>query len=169
VARGDLDRFFAGDPQAGLFMAGWFFIMMFGLPAACYAMYRQADPDEKRSTRGIMGSAGFTSFLTGITEPIEYSFMFLAPLLYGVHAVLSGTALVVADVLGIKHGFGFSAGLIDYLVNFGLATRPLLIIPVGLVFAAIYFVLFAVAIRVLDLPTPGRESQAAREAVEAEA
>jgi len=164
VARGDLNRFFAGDPEAGLFMAGWFFIMMFGLPAACYAMYRQADPDEKRSTRGIMGSAGFTSFLTGITEPIEYSFMFLAPLLYGVHAVLSGTALVVADVLGIKHGFGFSAGLIDYLVNFGLATRPLLIIPVGLVFAVVYFALFSVAIRVLDLPTPGRESRAEREA-----
>lgn len=167
VVRGDLHRFFAGDPDAGLFMAGWFFIMMFGLPAAAYAMYRAADPDEKNPTRAIMGSAGFTSFLTGITEPLEYSFMFLAPLLYGAHAVLSGLALVTADVLGIKHGFGFSAGLIDYLVNFGLATRPLLIIPVGLVFAVIYFLLFAAAIRVLDLPTPGRESRAEREAAAA--
>ncbi len=167
LVRGDLNRFFAGDPQAGLFMAGWFFIMMFGLPAAAYAMYRAADPDEKTSTSAIMGSAGFTSFLTGITEPLEYSFMFLAPLLYGAHAVLSGAALVTADVLGIKHGFGFSAGLIDYLVNFGLATRPLLIIPVGLVFAVIYFLLFTVTIRVLDLPTPGRESRAEREAAAA--
>lgn len=164
VVRGDLNRFFAGDPDAGLFMAGWYFIMMFGLPAAAYAMYRAADADERSSTSAIMGSSGFTSFLTGITEPLEYSFMFLAPVLYGAHAVLSGLALVTADVLGIKHGFGFSAGLIDYVVNFGLATRPLLIIPVGLVFAAVYFLLFSVAIRTLDLATPGRESRAEREA-----
>jgi PTS system N-acetylglucosamine-specific IIC component len=164
VVRGDLNRFFAGDPQAGLFMAGWFFIMMFGLPAAAYAMYREADADEKKTTGAIMGSAGFTSFLTGITEPMEFSFMFLAPLLYGVHAVLSGTALVVADVLGIKHGFGFSAGMIDYLVNFPLATRPLLLIPVGLAYAAVYFGLFSFAIRVFDLPTPGRSSRRDRAA-----
>ncbi|MFN2490160.1 MAG: PTS transporter subunit EIIC [Actinomycetota bacterium] len=157
AVHGDLTRFFAGDPDAGIFMAGWYFVMMFGLPAACYAIYRAADEDNKRSTGAVMGSSGFTSFLTGITEPIEFSFLFLAPILYAAHAVLSGIALVVAEVLGIRHGFGFSAGLIDYLVSFGLATNPLLIIPVGLVFAAIYFVLFSVSIRVFDLSTPGRE------------
>ncbi|MDQ3785358.1 MAG: PTS transporter subunit EIIC [Actinomycetota bacterium] len=157
AVHGDLTRFFAGDPEAGIFMAGWYFVMMFGLPAACYAMYRAADADNKQSTKAIMGSSGFTSFLTGITEPIEFSFLFLAPMLYAVHALLCGTALVVAEVLGIKHGFGFSAGLIDYLVAYGAATKPLLIIPIGLVFAAVYFALFSVAIRAFDLSTPGRE------------
>lgn len=164
IVRGDINRYFAGDPEAGLFMAGWFIIMMFGLPAAAYAMYRASDPDQRKPTSAMMGATGFTSFLTGITEPIEYSFMFLAPVLYGVHAVLSGTALVVADALNIKHGFGFSAGLIDYLVNFGLATNPLLIVPVGLVFALVYYVLFSVAIRTFDLATPGRQSRTEREA-----
>lgn len=157
AVHGDLTRYFAGDPEAGIFMAGWYFVMMFGLPAACYAMYRAADAENKKSTGTIMGSSGFTSFLTGITEPIEFSFLFLAPVLYAAHALLSGTALVVAEVVGIKHGFGFSAGLIDYVVNFGLATNPLLILPIGLVFAAVYFVLFSVSIRVFDLSTPGRE------------
>lgn len=159
AVNGDLTRFFAGDPEAGIFMAGWYFVMMFGLPAACFAMYRAADSDNKQSTKAIMGSSGFTSFLTGITEPIEFSFMFLAPMLYVVHALLCGIALVVAEVLGIRHGFGFSAGLIDYLVAFGAATKPLLIIPIGLVFAAVYFALFSVAIRVFDLSTPGREGR----------
>ncbi len=160
AVHGDLTRFFAGDPRAGIFMAGWYFVMMFGLPAACYAMYRASDADNKQSTKAIMGSSGFTSFLTGITEPIEFSFLFLAPMLYAVHALLCGIALVVAEVLGIRHGFGFSAGLIDYLVAFGAATKPLLIIPIGLIFAAIDFVLFSVAIRVFDLSTPGREGRA---------
>ncbi|MDQ3752987.1 MAG: PTS transporter subunit EIIC [Actinomycetota bacterium] len=159
TVHGDLTRFFAGDPEAGIFMAGWYFVMMFGLPAACFAMYRAADADNKQSTKAIMGSSGFTSFLTGITEPIEFSFLFLAPMLYAVHALLCGVALVVAEVLGIRHGFGFSAGLIDYLVAFGAATKPLLIIPIGLIFAAVYFALFSVAIRAFDLSTPGREGR----------
>lgn len=159
IVRGDLNRFFAGDPEAGLFMAGWFFIMMFGLPAAAYAMYRLSDRDERQSTGAIMGSSGFTSFLTGITEPLEFSFMFLAPALYAVHAVLSGSALLLADVLGIKMGFGFSAGLIDYLINFPLATNAVLAIPVGMAFAVIYYMLFYVGIKWLDLPTPGRTPQ----------
>lgn len=153
---GDIPRYLAGDPEAGLFMAGWFFIMMFGLPAATLAMAMRADREERKATTAFMGSAGFTSFLTGITEPIEFSFLFLALPLYAVHALLSGAALFVADALGIKHGFGFSAGLIDYLVNFRLATNPLLIIPVGLVFAVVYFALFYFAIPALDLATPGR-------------
>jgi PTS system N-acetylglucosamine-specific IIC component len=154
---GDLLRYLAGDPEAGLFMAGWFFIMMFGLPAAAYAMYRAAERDQKKATGAVMGSTGFTSFLTGITEPIEFSFLFLAPLLYAAHAVLSGIALVVADALDIKMGFGFSAGLIDYLVNLHLATNPFLAIPVGLVFGVVYFLMFSFAIKAFNLPTPGRE------------
>jgi PTS system N-acetylglucosamine-specific IIC component len=110
-----------------------------------------------------MGSTGFTSFLTGITEPIEFSFLFLAPLLYVAHALLSGIALVVADAFNIKMGFGFSAGLIDYLVNLHLATNAFLAIPVGLVFGVIYFFMFSFAIRAFDLPTPGRESARATE------
>lgn len=164
---GDLSRFFAGDPDAGLFMAGWFLVMMFGLPAAAYAMTREAAAEERKATGAVMGSSGFASFLTGITEPIEFSFLFLAPALYGIHALLSGAALVIADLLGIKHGFGFSAGLIDYVVNFGAATNPLLLIPVGLVYAVIYFVLFTAAIRMFDLPTPGRER--AKDAVDQDA
>jgi N-acetylglucosamine PTS system EIICBA or EIICB component len=161
---GDLSRYLAGDPEAGLFMAGWFFVMMFGLPAAAYAMYRAAEPEQKKATGAVMGSTGFTSFLTGITEPIEFSFLFLAPLLYAAHAVLSGIALVVADGLNIKMGFGFSAGLIDYLVNLHLATNAFLAIPVGLVFGVVYFLMFSFAIKAFNLPTPGRESVPAAEA-----
>ncbi|MGH2697866.1 MAG: PTS transporter subunit EIIC, partial [Actinomycetota bacterium] len=157
VVQGDLTRFFAGDPEAGIFMAGWYFIFLFGLPAAAYAMYRQARAEERKTTGAVMGSSGFTSFLTGITEPIEFSFLFLAPLLYAAHALLCGSALVVADALDIKHGFGFSAGLIDYLVAFGEATNPLLIFPVGAVYGVVYFLLFSAVIRAFDLPTPGRE------------
>jgi N-acetylglucosamine PTS system EIICBA or EIICB component len=166
VVAGDLTRFFAGDPQAGLFMAGWFFVMMFGLPAAAFAMYRRADPDNRKQTGAIMGSAGFTSFLTGITEPIEFSFVFNAPVLYGIHALLAGVALVTADLLNIRHGFGFSAGVIDYVINFPLATNPLLIIPVGLVFGVVYFLLFFFAIPVLDVASPGRTTRKEAEAAE---
>ena len=159
TVRGDLTRFFAGDPDAGIFMAGWYFVMLFGLPAAAYAMYRAADPENRKSTGAVMGSSGFTSFLTGITEPIEFSFLFLAPFLYAVHAVLSGIALVVADAVNMKIGFGFSAGMIDYLLAYGESTNPLLVWPIGAVFGIVYFFLFAWAIRTFDLPTPGREER----------
>jgi PTS system N-acetylglucosamine-specific IIC component len=165
AVHGDLTRFFAGDPTAGIFMAGWYFIMMFGLPAAAFAMYRAARPENKKSTGAMMFSSGFTSFLTGITEPIEFSFLFLAPALYAVHALLCGIALVVAQSLDILVGFGFSAGLIDYLLAYGLSTNPLLVWPIGLAFAAVYFLLFSTAIRVLDLTTPGRETEDEDEAV----
>ena len=159
TVRGDLTRFFAGDPDAGIFMAGWYFVMLFGLPAAAYAMYRAADQENRKSTGAVMGSSGFTSFLTGITEPIEFSFLFLAPLLYAVHAVLSGIAMVVADAVNMKIGFGFSAGMIDYLLAYGESTNPLLVWPIGAVFGIVYFFLFAWAIRTFDLPTPGREER----------
>lgn len=157
---GDLNRFFAGDPTAGAFMAGYFPIMMFGLPAACLAMYHAAAPERRRAVGGLFLSLGLTSFLTGVTEPIEFTFMFLAPLLYALHAVLTGIGMVVMDALGVQLGFGFSAGLFDYLLNFGLATRPLLLLPVGLAYAAIYYGTFRWCIARFDLKTPGREAAA---------
>jgi PTS system N-acetylglucosamine-specific IIC component len=154
---GDLGRFFAGDPSAGAFMAGFFPVMMFGLPAACLAMYHAAAPDRRKAVGGMLLSLALTSALTGVTEPIEFSFMFLAPMLYAIHAVLTGASMALMNALGVKLGFGFSAGLLDYVLNFGKATRPLLLLPVGLAYFAIYYTLFRVVIRRFDLPTPGRE------------
>ena len=156
-ATGDLKRFFAGDPSAGLFMTGFFPVMMFGLPAACLAMYRTAAPERRPGVAGLYLSLALTSLLTGVTEPIEYTFLFLAPVLFAIHAVLTGAAMVLMDGLGVKLGFGFSAGLLDYVLNFGLATRPLLLLPVGLAYAGIYYVAFSWTIRRFDLKTPGRE------------
>ena len=154
---GDLKRFFAGDPTAGKFMAGFFPVMMFGLPAACLAIYHAAAPDRRKQVGGMLLSLGLTSFLTGITEPIEFTFMFLAPLLYLVHAVLTGVSMALMDALGVRLGFGFSAGLFDYLLNYPLSTRPLLLIPVGLGYAAVYYAAFRYCIVRFDLQTPGRE------------
>jgi PTS system N-acetylglucosamine-specific IIC component len=154
---GDLNRFFAGDPKAGGFMAGFFPVMMFGLPAACFAMYRCALPERRKAVGGMFLSLALTSFLTGVTEPIEFTFMFLAPMLYLVHAMLTGIAMVVMDALGVKLGFGFSAGAFDYAINFRLATRPLLLIPVGLAYSAIYYFSFRFCILRFNLATPGRD------------
>ena len=110
-ATGDLNRFFAGDPSAGVFMAGFFPVMMFGLPAACLAMYRTAKPERRAAVGGLLLSMALTSFLTGVTEPIEFSFMFAAPALYAVHAVLTGLSMMTMALLDVKLGFGFSAGL----------------------------------------------------------
>ena len=161
VATGDLNRFFAADPHAGMFMGGFYIMMMFGMPAVALAMYRAAKPENRSKVGGALASVAFTAFLTGITEPIEFMFMFLAPALYAVHAVLTGIALSVSYSLGILHGFGFSAGFIDYVLNWGLATKPALIIPVGLVFAVIYYVIFSWAIRHFDIPTIGRYDEEA--------
>ena len=158
-ATGDIKRFFAGDKTAGAFMSGFFPVMMFGLPAACLAMYRNALPARRKAVGGLLLSLALTSFLTGVTEPIEFSFMFLAPVLYFIHAVLTGISMVVMDALGVKLGFGFSAGLIDYVLNFGLATQPLLLLPVGIVYFAIYYFAFSWSIRRWDLKTPGRDAE----------
>jgi PTS system N-acetylglucosamine-specific IIC component len=154
---GDLKRFFAGDPAAGAFMAGFFPIMMFGLPAACLAMYRCALPDRRKAVAGMLLSLALTSFLTGVTEPIEFSFMFLAPALYLLHAVLTGASMVVMNLLGVKLGFGFSAGLFDYVLGYGISTRALLLLPVGLAYFAIYYFSFRWCILRFDLKTPGRD------------
>lgn len=156
VVHGDLNRYFAGDPTAGNYMAGYFPIMMFGLPAACFAMIRHAR--FPKVAAGILLSAAFASFLTGITEPIEYAFMFIAPVLYVIHAILTGTALAVCYILQVRIGFGFSAGLIDYVLNFSKAnsSNAWMVIPVGLVYAVIYYFVFSFFIVRFDLGTPGR-------------
>lgn len=155
---GDLTRFAAGDPTAGGFMSGFFPVMMFGLPAACLAMYHEARPERRAAVGGMLLSLALTSFLTGVTEPIEFSFMFLAPALYAIHALLTGAAEAAMNALGVRLGYGFSAGLIDYLLNFGKATRPLWLIPIGAVWAVLYYALFRFFIRRFDLPTPGRDA-----------
>jgi PTS system N-acetylglucosamine-specific IIC component len=160
-ATGDLNRFFAGDPTAGQFMTGFFPIMMFALPAAAMAIWHEARPAQKKVVGGIMVSAALTSFLTGVTEPLEFSFMFVAFPLYVLHAVLTGTSLALVNLLGIRDGFGFSAGAIDYVLNFGIADKPLLLIPIGLVYGAIYYFLFRWVIRKWNLRTPGREEDPA--------
>ena len=156
VWTGDLNRFFHGDPTAGNFMAGFYLIFMFALPAVALAIYRTAKPENRKAVGGALFSVAFTAFLTGITEPIEFMFMFLAPVLYALHAVLTGLALAVSYTFGILHGFGFSAGFIDYALNWGLATNPVMIIPIGLVFGLVYYIIFVWVIQKLDIPTPGR-------------
>lgn len=159
IVTGDLNRFFALDPSAGTYMTGFFPIMMFALPAACLAMITTAKKENKKAVTGMLLGIAFTSFLTGITEPIEFSFMFLAPVLYGVHAVLTGVSLAVTSALGIKSGFGFSAGLIDYLLNLGISTKPVLLLVIGLIFAVVYYFLFVFLIKALNIPTPGRDDE----------
>lgn len=154
---GDLKRFFAGDPNAGAFMSGFFPMMMFGLPAACLAMYHTALPDKRKAVGGVLFSMALTSFLTGVTEPIEFSFMFLAPALYALHAVMTGIAMVGMQALGVHLGFGFSAGLFDYVLNYSQATRPLMLIPIGAVYFALYYGVFRFFIVRLNLKTLGRE------------
>jgi PTS system N-acetylglucosamine-specific IIC component len=157
---GDLNRFFEGDPTAGTFMTGFFPIMMFALPAAALAIWHEAKPAQRKVVGGIMVSAALTSFVTGITEPLEFSFLFVAWPLYIVHAVLTGTSLAISNALGIHDGFSFSAGAIDYVINFGKATHPLLIILLGAIYAVIYYVVFRFVIRRWNLRTPGREDDA---------
>jgi N-acetylglucosamine PTS system EIICBA or EIICB component len=160
---GDIARFFAGDPTAGPYMTGFFPVMMFGLPAAAFAIIAAAKPEKRKAVSGMFIGLALTSFLTGITEPIEFSFMFVAPLLYGVHAILTGVSLWLTTFLGIRDGFTFSAGGIDYLLNFNIAEKPLLLLVIGLIYAVIYFVVFYVLIKAFNLKTPGREDEVEEE------
>jgi PTS system N-acetylglucosamine-specific IIC component len=160
AVHGDIARFFAGDPDAGTFMTGFFPIMMFALPAAAIAIWHEARPEQRKFVGGIMISTALTAFLTGITEPLEFSFLFVAWPLYVVHAFLTGTSLALTNALGIHDGFTFSAGAIDFVLNLGQATKPWLLVPIGLVYAAIYYVLFRFVIRKWNLRTPGREEDA---------
>src|ERR1700731_600111 len=157
-ATGDLKRFFAGDPTAGAFMSGFFPVMMFGLPGACLAMYHTARPERRAGVAGLLLSLGLTSFLTGVTEPVEFTFMFLAPVLYPLHAIATGLAMVVMNLFGVRLGFSFSAGLFDYVLNFSHAQRPLLLLPIGAAYFGLYYGGFRFLIVRLNLATPGRES-----------
>ena len=157
VFNGDLLRFLAGDRTAGIFQAGFYPIMMFGIPAAALAMYTAAKKANKKMVGGMLFSVAFTSLLTGITEPFEFMFVFLAFPLYVMHAIFTGLALVVTNGLGVLHGFGFSAGAIDYFLLWENATNPLLIIPIGLAFGALYYFSFLFVIKKFNIMTPGRE------------
>lgn len=156
VSQGEIHRFLAGDPTAGQFLAGFYPIMMFALPAVAFAMYTCADKQYKKATAGFVFSLALTSFVTGITEPIEFCFIFLSPILLAVHALLTGLSLAVCQMLGCLHGFGFSAGLTDYLLLMPKATKGLLLIPVGLVMGTIYYLVFVFAIKKFNIATPGR-------------
>lgn len=157
VVQGDLYRFFAGDKSAGMFMTGFFPIMMFAMPAAALAFIHTAKPSKRKLVGSIFIGSAIASFLTGITEPLEFSFMFIAPVLYVVHAILTGLSGLIMYLLDVHLGFAFSAGLIDYLVNLKLSTNAWLLIPVGLAFGVLYYFLFRIIIVKLNLMTPGRE------------
>ena len=156
IATGELNRFFAGDPNAGLFLSGFYPVIMFGMPAVALAIYHTAKKSERKKLAGLMTSLALTSFLTGVTEPIEFLFMFAAPGLYALHALLTGLSMGISYALQIKQAFGFSAGFIDYVLSFGLASNSLLLIPLGLAFAIIYYAVFRFAIIKFNLNTPGR-------------
>ena len=151
VANGDLHRFFAGDPTAGIYMSGFYVVMMFGLPAMAYAIYLNTPKAYRAKAGAILAGVAFTSFLTGITEPLEFLFLFAAPPLFILHAILTGLALAAAQMLNIHAGFGFSAGFIDYIINYKLSTNPILILPLGAVFALIYFTTSYYLIKILNL------------------
>ncbi|HWB04667.1 MAG TPA: PTS glucose transporter subunit IIBC [Verrucomicrobiales bacterium] len=155
---GEIARYIAGDPTAGNMTGGYLF-KMWGLPAAALAMWQTARPDQKTKVGGIMISAALTSFLTGITEPIEFAFLFVAPRLYVIHALLAGVAYFLCVALGIKHGFTFSHGLIDYIVLFPQSRGALWLLLLGPLWAALYFGVFSWVIRRANLPTPGREPE----------
>lgn len=158
VVHGEIARFIAGDPTAGRMTGGYLF-KMFGLPAAALAIWQAARPEQRAKVGGIMISAALTAFLTGITEPIEFAFLFVAPVLYGVHALLAGLAYFVCVALGIRHGFTFSHGLIDYIVLFPKSHGALWLLVLGPIWAAVYYGVFSFAIRRFNLLTPGREAE----------
>lgn len=163
VVTGDILRFLNGDPTAGIFQTGFFPIMMFALPAACLAMIVAAKNEKRKAVSGMLLGIAFTSFLTGITEPIEFTFLFLAPGLFVIHAILTGTMLAITAFLGMRHGYSFSAGLIDYLLNFNLAENPIGLLGVGLIIGFIYFIIFYLCIMKFNLHTPGREADEAHD------
>ena len=158
----DLGNFWAGTGTqgvTGMYMTGFFPVMMFGLPAGALAMYHTAKDNKKKVVYGLLLAAALSSFFTGVTEPLEFAFMFLAPGLYVVHALLTGISAVVCTLLPVRAGFNFSAGFVDWFLSFKapMAENPWLIIPIGLVFAVIYYVVFRIIITKFNLKTPGRE------------
>ena len=158
----DLGNFWAGTGTLGVtgqYMTGFFPVMMFGLPAAALAMYHTAKPGKKKVAYGLLLAAAVCSFFTGVTEPLEFAFMFLAPGLYLIHALLTGISLAICALLPVRAGFNFSAGFVDWFLSFKapMAVNPLFIIPIGLIYGVIYYVVFRFAIVKFNLKTPGRE------------
>lgn len=156
AVHGGLSRFFAGDFEAAI-LGGGFVFKVFGLPAAALAIYHCAKPEDKARVAGIMGSAALTSFLTGITEPLEFAFLFVAPLLYAAHAALVGIAYLVTCLLDARLGYSFSHGFVDYALYWVNNIKPWIILILGPIFALIYYLVFRTLILWLDLKTPGRE------------
>ncbi|MCR4817893.1 MAG: N-acetylglucosamine-specific PTS transporter subunit IIBC [Fretibacterium sp.] len=158
----DLGNFWAGTGTlgvTGMYMTGFFPVMMFGLVAGALAMYHTARPERKKVVASLMVAGALASFFTGITEPLEFSFMFMAPVLYIVHAILTGVSAALCAWLPVRCGFNFSAGMVDYILSFKapMAVNPLLIIPIGLGFAVVYYFVFRTVITAFNLKTPGRE------------
>ncbi len=145
--------------QTGMYMSGFFPVMMFGLPAAALAMYHTAKDNKKKIAAGLLFSAAIASFFNGVTEPLEFSFMFLAPALYGIHAVLTGISMAVVALLPVRAGFNFSAGLVDWVLSFKapFAENSIMLIPIGIVVGIIYYIVFRIVIVKFNLKTPGRE------------
>lgn len=156
VITGDMKRFFAGDPTAGI-LGGGFLPKMWGLPAAAIAMWHCAKPEHKTRVGGIMISGALTSFLTGITEPVEFSFMFIAPLLYALHAVLVGVAFALVNLFEAHIGYTFSQGAIDFLLYYSIDTKPYIALIFGPMWAVIYYFVFRFFITRFNIKTPGRE------------
>ncbi|MFD0695825.1 PTS transporter subunit EIIC [Paenibacillus sp. GCM10027628] len=167
VVHGDISRFFAGDPEAGLFMTGFYPVFMFGLPAAALAMIRSAPSANRQIFVPLMLSSGLISFLTGITEPIEFAFMFVAPGLYFIHACLTGFSMMIMNILNVKMGFGFSAGFIDFVLNWDLSTKPYWIIVIGIAYFFVYYFTFRLYLHVFPSKIPGREEAVEQEELEA--
>ena len=159
VVTGEIPRFLNGDPTAGFFLAGFFVVMMFGIPGIAFAIYRASYNQNKERVKGVMGSSAFTSFLTNITEPTEFSFMFISPPLYVIHSILAGLAGVITYLLNIRIGFSFGASFIDYVINFNIADNAWMIIPVGIAFFFIYYFIFYYFIVNRDIEMVGREKE----------
>ena len=145
--------------QTGMYMSGFFPVMMFGLPAAALAMYHTAKENKKKVAAGLLMAAALSSFFTGVTEPLEFAFMFLAPALYAIHALLTGISMAIVALLPVRAGFNFSAGFVDWFLSFKapFAENPLYLIPIGLVVAVVYYIVFRIVIVKFNLKTPGRE------------
>ncbi|HOR85652.1 MAG TPA: N-acetylglucosamine-specific PTS transporter subunit IIBC [Bacillota bacterium] len=158
----DLGNFWSGNGvlgTTGIYMTGFFPVMMFGLPAGALAMYHTAKDNKRKLVAGLLVAASLSSFFTGVTEPIEFAFMFLAPILYVVHAALTGVSAVICALLPTRAGFNFSAGFVDWFLSFKapMALSPWMLLIIGAVFAVIYYVVFRFVITAFDLKTPGRE------------
>ncbi|WP_306366256.1 PTS transporter subunit EIIC [Nocardiopsis sp. CC223A] len=170
VYLGEINRYLAGDPTAGGFLSGFFPVLMFGLPGAALAIWRCAHPSQRANIGGLMVAAALTAFVTGITEPIEFAFIFIAPVLFGVHIVLTGISMAVLNALDTQLGFGFSAGLIDLLLN---ATKSnteglWIILAMGVAYFFLYYFIFMFLIKRMNLPTPGREPAEGAESAKAD-